>query len=83
MTRIACQVIGCGRTINGAKIAPNAEWICADHWRLVDRRTKLMLTRIKRKRNRLADPCLLTALGNKVWDRAKAQAIERAMGITA
>jgi len=42
-----------------------------------------MLSRLKRKAKRQGDLYGLYALADRVWTRAKTQAIERAMGISA
>ena len=81
--RCPCVVIGCRRSVKREAIAPDTEWICRDHWKLVDRLIKLLHFRIRRKRKRLGDPTYLTGAAVNVWHRAKRQAIERAMGITA
>lgn len=40
-----CVVLGCHRT---SRRFPN-EWICGDHWRLVDREKKLLYRRLRRR----------------------------------
>ena len=67
--RLACLVPGCRHTT----ARPFREWICADHWRLVDRRMKQLRRRAER-RGRLA-------IARWFWENIKRQAIERAAGI--
>lgn len=68
--RLCCCVPHCGRTI----AAPRGQWICARHWRITDRvwRRRFYLFR-RRGRPDLA---------HRMFERLKAQAIERAAGIT-
>lgn len=82
--RVPCQVIGCGRTIAALKIKPDGEWICADHWALVDPAIKRLKLRAKRRAKRLGRWTYTNAvLARGIWARCKKQAIERALGITA
>lgn len=73
--RIPCCVPFCRRTRAAEKLAPWSEFICSDHWRLVDRRRRRVYAKAKRK---LADRVQLL---NWLWERLKAEAIEKAVGI--
>lgn len=84
--RRPCEVPFCRRT---STRFPN-EWLCCDHWRLVDRPLKLYRTRrLKQLRQRYEASLTLTAWAryrrsaDLIWRRMKRQAIERALGITA
>lgn len=46
--RSTCCVIGCHRT---SRLFPS-EWICGEHWRMVDRDIKRLRTRILKRRGR-------------------------------
>ena len=69
--RIPCVVPFCGRTRKGS---PPSEWICADHWRGVPWKNKLVLARARRRRDRPA--------WDLAWTWCKRWAIERAAGIS-
>jgi hypothetical protein len=73
--RLACQVPFCRRTTAASRFPAGTEWICADHWRLVDRRRRRVYARAKRQLPER--PGVLAML----WSRLKAEAIEAAMGI--
>ena len=78
--RIACCVPGCGRTY---KREHYNEVICGDHWRLGDRRKRSMISRVRRRGNRLGWTRGRLALFWMLWKALKAQVIERAVGISA
>lgn len=71
--RIACLVPFCPRTRSKPLRDGHDEWICADHWRLTSRRTRLNLFRARRKRREEVE--------HWIWQRLKKQAIEAGMGI--
>lgn len=73
--RTGCVVPFCRRT---STLFPS-EWICGDHWRLVDRSLKMFRTkRLKAaQRNRKR----WERLERATWRRMKRQAIERALGL--
>ena len=75
--RIGCAVPFCRR--GSRTFQPGWEFLCATHWRLVDRELKRLRTRVKRSRrgDRYAR---FEAL---IWRRMKQQAIERAAGASA
>lgn len=78
--RLACCVPFCQRTI--ANKEGWTEWLCPDHWRLVNRKIKALRARVRRKirLNRYNHGRDLDAW---LWREAKRQAIERAAGISA
>ena len=79
--RIRCFVIGCRRTC--ADDGRWKEFLCARHYPMVDKRTRRLRARVKRKAGRIGWTPSLQALEHRLWNRAKSQATERAMGITA
>lgn len=95
--RLSCVVPFCKHTHGRHKGEPPfnewTEWICGEHWRLVDQRLKRLRTAIRRRAERLktgaeyrrgwVHPRLVNALGSqrRIWRKMKRQAIERAMGI--
>ena len=76
--RQRCCVPGCGRTYRDEG---HVEIICGKHWRLADHRLRVLITKIRRKARRLGWTPHLVSLDNRVWNRARDQAIERAMGL--
>ena len=82
--RIPCIVPWCCRTVASKNLpAAHCESICGRHWRLVDPRVKWILRRIRAKARKIGWTPTLQLLEHRNWIRAKRQAIERAMGITA
>lgn len=77
--RIPCAVIGCRRTC--ASDGFWLEFICGKHYPLVDRRTRRLRTRVKRKAKRLGWTPSLQALETRLWARCKRQATEVSLGI--
>ncbi|WP_119304981.1 hypothetical protein [Dongia deserti] len=84
LNRIACVVPFCGRTRAGSGF----EWICMIHWPMVDRALRRRLARCRRlikKAYRLGRAGVAEALArsfDQTWETCKAQAIERAAGIS-
>lgn len=76
--RMRCCVPGCGRTF---KDEGHHEIICGKHWRLADQRYRQLLTRVRRKARRTGWSPQLVSLDNRIWNKARDQAIERAMGL--
>jgi hypothetical protein len=87
--RLPCLVPGCRHT---RKAGGHPEWICHDHWALVDRRLKLRRREVShrlRRRGELARTAdSYEVLSDRaawmmamLWRRMKAQAIERAAGL--
>ena len=80
--RLPCSVPFCRRTTAAGRFA---EWICAKHWPLVSWTTKArkrMDARLLRKaRLRGIEKPMIEARAAQVWERYKAEAIERAAGI--
>lgn len=82
-TRLHCCVPFCRRTTAHTEFS---EWLCGDHWRLVDRRRRQVYGRYMRqwRRYRGAPSGLSRSEHNaahRIWERLKRQAIERAAGI--
>jgi hypothetical protein len=92
--RTACCVPFCARSTKGVW----AEWLCSDHWKLVDRSLKALRTRSRRrwrKRGEIEDVEQDGSKGYRLtrrrawrvdrgyWRRMVRQAIERASGISA
>ena len=82
--RIPCVVPFCGRTTSAEKLSAKGhdQWLCADHWRLVDPRIKRLKARAERKlRKGIGTPAVLQGIAYRTWEKAKRQAIEAAGGI--
>lgn len=82
--RLACVVPYCG---HGTTRWPTAsEWICADHWRLVRPCVRRAINLARRRL--LAKPAgspvreRLWVTAGRLWQHARRQAIERAVGIS-
>lgn len=77
--RIMCCVPGCRRTlVDNGKFN---EWICQKHWSAVPRRDRKVYNRRKRI---IIQGCLSVTFGaasDRLWNRCKREAIERAVGI--
>lgn len=88
MIRLRCVVPFCRHTRGDRKgqppITPDTEWICGEHWRLVDRQTK-RLFRANRRRlwripgRQLRGPEAQERVHRRLWQTMKRQAIERAL----
>lgn len=76
--RMPCCVPFCGR--GSTTFPPGWEFLCANHWRLVDRELKLLRTKARRRRGSGERYWRLEGL---IWRRMKRQAIERAAGAAA
>lgn len=74
--RRRCVVPGCGRTFQA-----RGEVICGKHWRLADRRLRQLVNKVRAKGRRRGWPGWLLDLDERLWQKGKAQAIERAMGL--
>ena len=96
--RIACSVPFCRRTqARVGKFEHCEEIICGKHWRLARRSRRLVYGRLQREIDRdprnffqmpPASPARhrrlkILKLADRLWASLKAEAIERAMGITA
>lgn len=73
--RIRCSVPFCGRTTK----RPCAAWVCGDHWKLVPRKERAVLARAKRKMRRKG--LEWNEAADRIWERCKRIAIERAVGL--
>lgn len=87
--RIPCCVPFCRRTACRLKFADAQEIICGRHYRLASPVLRRRLSKLRRRRDRYRDGVddakieRSHALDWRLWDRIKAQAIERAAGISA
>lgn len=84
--RIRCVVPFCRRTAGQRKhwrpITADTQWLCGDHWRLVDKRLRRLVRKAQRHFHAVGTDRALK-LDLWLWDRCKRQAIERGMGIAA
>lgn len=79
--RVPCCVPFCRRTIARDRLpSEHAEWICGRHWPAVPKHHKRRLRQIERiaKRTRRLSSIMLA---QRIWERCKREAIERAMGL--
>jgi hypothetical protein len=97
MTRIRCCVPFCRRSAPSERHPGCQEIICGKHWRLASKALRRRRSRILRRyRARFGDRAAwtfpagspdrieavrLARLDDRLWERCKAQAIERAAGI--
>lgn len=70
--RVPCCVPFCRRTRDPAKLGADTEWLCPNHWRLVERSRRRLYARATRGQH---------PARSWLWARLKVQAIERAAGI--
>jgi hypothetical protein len=75
--RITCSVIGCRHTTGKF----NDEWLCTNHWKLVSLTIKRRRAMLRRRAKRTGWTEQLIRMDDVLWERAKQQANERAMGI--
>ena len=75
--RIRCVVPYCRRTTARADFD---EWICGDHWRLIDKVKRQVYGRYLRRWRRYGSS-EYGAAASRIWRRLCAIAIERAGGI--
>ncbi len=85
--RLPCCVPFCRRTIAAGRFR---EWLCPKHWRLVSptrkarkRRTERLLAKARARADRARIELRWCHHASTAWERCKAEAIERAMGIAA
>lgn len=74
--RLRCIVPFCAHTRGDRKgdpLIPGMEWICSEHWRLTSKAWRRRLFLFKRRHR--------FDLAARTWQRLKAQAIERAVGL--
>lgn len=76
--RLRCCVPFCRRTTKQAEFP---EWICGDHWCLLPKQRRRAYGRHV-KRWRRYGPTHYGIAANRIWNRLKAMAIERAAGIS-
>jgi hypothetical protein len=81
MTRVACCVPFCRRTTARQFV----EWICREHWLLIDPRKRRVYARQRRRFRRFAGDEVAAEIFDRVTDRLwrniKREAIERAVGV--
>lgn len=80
--RIQCCVPFCPCTRKNVS-AEYCEWICGDHWRLVDKARRRVWERARKRWRRFGPPVSADAISSRLWAALKRQAIERAAGIAA
>lgn len=78
MTRLCCVVPFCKRTTGRAEFR---EWICGDHWRLIDRDRRRAYGRYARQWRRYYRVAAAGAVTARLWGALKRMAIERAVGL--
>lgn len=76
--RIACCVPFCRRTTGRTEFS---EWLCGDHWRLIDKRRRQVYGRYMRQWRRYSHGKIVPQAVDRIWNRLKREAIERAAGI--
>jgi hypothetical protein len=82
--RISCIVPFCRHTRGDRKgdpLKPGTEWICGDHWRLVDRQHRSAYGRYGKRWRRFGPPPRSREAHARLWAWLKRRAIERAAGI--
>lgn len=79
--RLNCLVPGCRRTRGQHKgerpVRADEVWVCGEHWRLVPRKMKAVLTRTRRKARRTGN----YVPSHRIWWRCAHVAIERSVGL--
>jgi hypothetical protein len=79
--RVLCSVPGCNRSREVKSELD--EWLCGEHWRLVPKKMRRVLSRYIRRARRGDYHRTNAEAWRRCWLRAKREAIEIAMGITA
>lgn len=80
--RIGCCVPFCRRT----RLNDNpkfVEWLCPEHWPLIDKTRRRVWGRIKGRWRRFGPPAAASSIEDRLWGALKRQAIERAAGVRA
>jgi uncharacterized protein YecT (DUF1311 family) len=77
--RVRCCVPGCGRTFKEELVGE--EVICGKHFRLADRRLRQLIAHLRRKARRVGWTEDLWERDQRLWQKVRDQAIERAMGL--
>lgn len=83
--RLQCCVPFCRRTRgrrNGDPAGGVREWICGDHWRLIDKARRRVWGRIRGRWRRFGPPAAADDMADRLWASLKRQATERALGIS-
>lgn len=75
---LACEVPGCRRTRK-----PNefSEWLCPEHWALVPKQMRRVLSRLHRRIRKYGLNEFFVHAERTIWQRIKRAAIEEAMGL--
>lgn len=76
--RTPCLVPFCRRTASAAFMRGPGEFLCGNHYPLVDKRLRRLRTRVRLKAGRVGWTPALIALSGRLWARAKGQALDRA-----
>ncbi|MCW5693819.1 MAG: hypothetical protein KIT48_15775 [Pseudolabrys sp.] len=78
--RLQCCVPFCRRTRKNEN-PEYVEWICGDHWPLIDKPRRRVWGRIRGRWRRFGPPAAADAIARRLWACLKRQAIERTTGI--
>lgn len=76
--RTLCLVPFCRRTASAKLMGGAAQFLCGKHYPLVDKRIRRLRARVKRKVRKTGWTVALARLDDRLWDRAKQQALDRA-----
>jgi hypothetical protein len=76
--RLACCVPFCRRSTGRTEFS---EWLCGDHWRLIDKSKRRVYGRYMRQWRRYGPTERVHVAAGRIWNRLKREAIERAVGI--
>lgn len=82
--RISCVVPFCVLTRGDRKgdpIKPGMEWICGDHWRLIEKQPRRVYGRMRKRRRKFSPTQSDIEAEWRLWRWLKRKAIESAMGI--
>ena len=78
-SRLKCCVPFCRHTTGRTEFS---EWLCGDHWRLIDLENRRVYGRYAKRWRRYRN-IEDGAAADRMWNWLKRKAIERAVGITA
>ena len=76
---LTCCIPFCHRQTS--KYPDCEEFLCCDHWPLVDRSLRKLRTRIWRRWRKYGRPPTAGLINARIWSKMKTQAAERAAGI--
>jgi hypothetical protein len=82
MTRTRCCNPFCRRTTSTERLAAKGhnEWLCPDHWRLVNPKLRLLYRRVNRKL-KLRRSNVLEGIAYRTWEKCKREAVEVSGGL--